>query len=73
MVPPPSQKRNDQTETASIIIATTNDSANYQLTNSSLKEEIEPQKNKVILQWKVQLKKIIMKQQQQSTRALMKL
>ena len=39
--PPPAQKRKIQTETSSIITATTNDSTNYQLTSSSWKEELE--------------------------------
>ena len=39
--PPPAQKRKVQTETSSIITATTNDSANYQLISSSWKDELE--------------------------------
>ena len=38
---PLTQKRKVQTETSSIITATTNDSTNYQLTSSSWKDELE--------------------------------
>ena len=38
---PSAQKRKVQTETSSLITVTTNDSTNYQLTNSSWKDELE--------------------------------